>query len=645
VNVRPAFAQQRQPVRFVFGVHVHQPVGNFDHVFEEHARNVYKPLVAQLERRRMRPALLHVSGPLLEWMEAHDTGLVDRIGRLVTDGALELLLSGMYEPILTAIPRADRVQQIAWHREALHARFGAAGDGLWLTERVWEPGLAADLADAGVRYVFVDDRHFLVTGFTRDELHVPFRTESDGKSVAVLAIDARLRHLVPFKPPGDIEAYLRAAYEESRPLAIFADDGEKFGGWPGTREWVYDRGWFDEFCDMLDTLQDQGVIRFCGGREAVETVPCRGPVYLPTASYQEMEAWALPPDASRRLAAIEHDLGHERMAGADRALIRGAHWQNFLAKYSESNRMQKKAAALSALARARGAPESVRRAIGRAQCNDAYWHGVFGGLYLPHLRSAIWRELAAAEGAMRAGETLCVDTGDFDGDGADEIWIHSDEFSAMVAPARGGALIELTRFGSGINHADVLTRRLEAYHLPAPAALSAEDRARGVASIHDMEASLGMEAPPPVDLADRAIGVARVLPAALTADAYAAAAYEPVASWARARCAGTYEIAGEVVTVRCELPGLTVVWRFGVSGRVGLAFQWDGSAFSEGQRFAPELSLAGHVEIRAPEAHDTWRYAVETVAKSVEGTERVVQGHSVTPLFDARRGEAKLSIA
>ncbi len=78
-------------------------------------------------------------------------------------------------------------------------------------------------------------------------------------------------------------------------------------------------------------------------------MPCRGPVYLPTASYQEMEAWALPPDAGRRLAALEHDLGAERMAGPDRSLVRGAHWRNFLVKYPESNRLHKKMQALSAL--------------------------------------------------------------------------------------------------------------------------------------------------------------------------------------------------------------------------------------------------------------------------------------------------------
>ena len=33
----------------------------------------------------------------------------------------------------------------------------------------------------------------------------------------------------------------------------------------------------------------------------------------------------------------------------------------------------------------------------RSQCNDAYWHGVFGGLYLNHLREAAYSNLLRAE--------------------------------------------------------------------------------------------------------------------------------------------------------------------------------------------------------------------------------------------------------
>ncbi|MFI5311414.1 MAG: alpha-amylase/4-alpha-glucanotransferase domain-containing protein, partial [Gemmatimonadales bacterium] len=505
------------PVRFLFGVHLHQPVGNFDSVFESHARDVYHPLVNQLERRHHGPVLFHLSGPLLEWLEAHDTSLLDRLGTLAADGRIEFLLGGMYEPILASIPRADRVEQVVWFRDALRARFGVSGEGLWLTERVWEPELAFDLASAGVRYVLVDDRHFLVTGFQREQLHVPWRTESDGAALTVLAIDERLRYLIPFRPTEEIAAYFRDLRAAGHPLAVFADDGEKFGGWPGTRDWVYGRGWFDRFYDTLDELVADGTVRLAGASEALVAVPPGGLAYLPTASYREMEAWALPAKPALRLAAFEEEVGAERMAGPDGALVRGSHWRNFLTKYAESNRLQKKTSALSVLCRKRGDPPAARRAIARAQCNDALWHGVFGGLYLPHLRGALWRQLAIAERALRAGEALAAESVDLDADGADEVWVHSDRFSAVVAPARGGALVDFTRFGAGTNLADTLTRRLEAYHLQRPhAAARAEGEREGAPSIHAIEAALLLESPPPVDLDDRAIGVARVLAAGVT---------------------------------------------------------------------------------------------------------------------------------
>jgi len=134
------------PVRFVFGVHLHQPVGNFDHVFEQHLRDVYRPLVERLVQHRFFPFTLHISGPLLEWLEAHDAAYLDQLGRLAADGHVELLLAGFYEPVLASLPRPDRIEQIGWMREAIRRRFGAQATGLWLTERVWEPDLAWALA-------------------------------------------------------------------------------------------------------------------------------------------------------------------------------------------------------------------------------------------------------------------------------------------------------------------------------------------------------------------------------------------------------------------------------------------------------------------------------------------------------------------
>ena len=249
-----------EPLRLVFGVHFHQPVGNFDYVFADHVRDVYRPFLERLAEREFFPIALHVSGPLLEWLESHEPQLVDRIGALAADGKAELLLSGFYEPVLVSLPRPDRVEQVAWMREAIRRRFGVQATGLWLTERVWEPDLPVDLAQAGVGYVLVDDRHFLVTGFAPDRLHAPFWTESDGHRVALIPIHERLRYLIPFRPPAETVGYLREARAAGHAIAVFADDGEKFGGWPGTKEWVYERGWLREFLEAVQALIGTGEV-------------------------------------------------------------------------------------------------------------------------------------------------------------------------------------------------------------------------------------------------------------------------------------------------------------------------------------------------------------------------------------------------
>jgi alpha-amylase/alpha-mannosidase (GH57 family) len=391
-----------QPIRFVVGLHLHQPIGNFDHVFQQHLEDVYQPLLDRLAGAEFLPAVLHISGPLLDWLEAHASWYLDRVGELAAAGRLELLLAGYYEPVLASLPREDRLEQIGWMRETVQRRFGVDASGLWLTERVWEPELAADLADAGVRYALVDDRHFLVTGFERDRLHAPYWTESSGRRVALFPIDERLRYLIPFRPPEETADYLEKLRAAGHRLAVLADDGEKFGGWPGTKEWVYERGWLDHFMRTIRARVEQGAVQLSTFADALQHVPSGGIAYLPTASYREMEAWSLPAPAAIRLLRLERDLGEERMAGPDGALVRGAHWRNFFVKYPESNRMHKKMQALSALARRRGDPPEVRRAIGRAQCNDAYWHGVFGGLYLPHLREAIWARSAWPDPTARS---------------------------------------------------------------------------------------------------------------------------------------------------------------------------------------------------------------------------------------------------
>ncbi len=637
------------PLRFVFGLHLHQPVGNFDEVFAQHVEDVYRPLLEHLTDREFFPAVLHLSGPLLEWLETHQSSYLDRLGRLAADGRLEILLSGFYEPILVSLPRADRIEQIHWMAEAVQRRFGVTARGLWLTERVWEPELAADLAVAGVDYALVDDRHFLVNGFTPEQLHAPLWTESDGKRLALFPIDERLRYLIPFRPPEETARYLRGLRAAGHRLAVLADDGEKFGGWPGTRSWVYEQGWLARFMDTVAALVAEDEVRLSRLDDALVEVPSNGIAYLPTASYREMEAWSLPAEAALRLARLERDLGEARMAGLDGALVRGGHWRNFLVKYPESNRMHKKMQALSQLCRRRGDPPAARRAIGRAQCNDAYWHGIFGGLYLPHLREAIWRQLALAERELRKGKGLAYEVLDFDGDGHDELWVHSDSFSAVVGLSRGGALEEYTIFSTAVNYAGTLTRRLESYHQLALERGAAETGpGDGTASIHQLEAGFRLDARPPLDQEARALLVDRVLPVDLSLEAWARGEYRPLISWAAApgehsvrRRGGGLEL---TVSLGSGRERLLKVLRFERTGAVTARYEWERDMAGPDDLFAAELSLTGLLRPEPEPDADWWRFPIETVAMSERGLDRTRQGESITLRWPVRLGTASVRL-
>lgn len=611
------------PIRFVFGVHLHQPVGNFGYVFQQHLEDVYQPFLDLVEREDFLPVVLHLSGPLLEWLEDNGSQYLDQLARLAGDGKVELLTAGMYEPVLAALPRADRVEQIGWLRQAIKRRFGVDATGLWLTERVWEPELAADLAAAGVRYALVDDRHFLATGFDRHQLHVPYLTESDGKRVALFPIDEKLRYQIPFRQPEETVAYLRELARAGQPLAVFADDGEKFGGWPGTLEWVYQKGWLTRFVTAIRGLIESGEVQLTTLSEALDAIPHGGLAYLPTASYREMEGWSLPPAPARRLHTLEVYLGEERLSGPEGGLIRGGHWRNFMVKYAEANRMHKLMFALSGMCREAGDPPEARRAIGRAQCNDVYWHGVFGGLYLPHLRHAIWRELARAESLLRKDQRLDFEILDLDADGSAEIWIHSAETSVVISTARGGSIELLLDFATGNNLADALTRRLEAYH----------------------EVDEGVGEKVPVDPHDRALFVEWISAAAPFEEELVAATHSMIRSWARAR--GTFDVMRQGAAIAARFAtsdGLMKTIRVESSGAVQVDYGWDPSIAPHGI-FVSELSLGHPAKVESEPVVAPIRYTIETVAKSERGLDRTRQGECLTFAWPASLGKATIRLS
>ena len=122
--------------RFLLLIHSHQPVGNFESVFESAYQKSYLPFVQAVVRHPGIRLALHYSGPLLEWMEARHPEFFDLLRSLIEKGQVELLGGGFYEPILIAIPPEDRAEQILRLANFIEEKFGARPQGAWLAERV-----------------------------------------------------------------------------------------------------------------------------------------------------------------------------------------------------------------------------------------------------------------------------------------------------------------------------------------------------------------------------------------------------------------------------------------------------------------------------------------------------------------------------
>ncbi len=126
--------------------------------------------------------------------------------------------------------------------------------------------------------------------------------------------------------------------------------------------------------------------------------------------------------------------------------------------------------------------ESAATELYKAQGNDPYWHGVFGGLYLPHLREAAYRHLIEAEKRMPAETGWRME--DYDQDGRPEALHFGDRFNLIVKPSFGGGIVEIDYKPLSRNLSDVLSRRPEAYHTAAE-----EGRGEGK-SIHELRKKL-----------------------------------------------------------------------------------------------------------------------------------------------------------
>jgi len=474
-------------VSLLLGVHAHQPAGNFPEVVDKAHQLSYKPFLETLHRYPEFRFAAHFSGWLLQYLFDRFPQDMLLLREMVERGQAEVFGGGDMEPVLASIPTRDRMGQIRALSDRLERLVGVRPKGAWLTERVWESTVVPALADAGIRYVTVDDYHFMCTGKTVEQLSGFYSTEEDGRELELFPISEALRYRIPFSPANETVAFVEGlATSGPGAAAIYFDDIEKFGIWPETYEWVYEKGWLRQFIEGVLASSSIRTLHFDQYRSANST---QGVVYLPTTSYIEMNEWTLPAPRAHVYADLvkqERDHGHY---DRDKAFLRGGIWRNFLSRYGESNWMHKRmlqmSARLDALPEAQR-PPALRDLLYIAQANDAYWHGLFGGLYLPHLRRAVYNALVELEAGLDlASPRPPREQRDADMDGVEELFLHNGILQAVVRCDGDAAVIELDSYSLRHNFGDTLCRRVEHYYRKMHLGEQHHFHTEGIASAHD----------------------------------------------------------------------------------------------------------------------------------------------------------------
>ncbi len=665
-------------VTFIFGLHNHQPVGNFDHVIEEAYEKSYLPFLDVMKDYPEIPFALHCSGILWDWFAEKHPEYTEAVAAMAAAGQVEIMSGGYYEPILTIIPERDRQGQLAMMQEFTGGRFGEKPRGCWLTERIWDPHLPDTLAKAGLEYVIVDDSHFKSTGFLIEQMRGFFLSEENGSYINVFPIDKTLRYLMPFHEPHEVIDYLRKISEEpgtGRKIVVLADDGEKFGLWTGTHDLVYKHQWLRRFCDALRENSDW--LEVSTFSKVIDETPPRGIVYLPTASYSEMMEWALPLRAQEQYQDAKGILAGSGRFPDAAEVVRGGLWRNFLVKYEEANWMHKRMLRASALLADSGGSEEGRSHLYQAQCNCAYWHGLFGGLYLPHLRSAIFKHILETEAAL---ESPAIERGDIDGDGVEEVIFSSAKMQAFFK-AKGGVLRELDDMRTRFNLADTLTRREEIYHRDLKGIDNRGSNGDEAVSIHNLATAKekGLEKKLLYDRWPKASLSDRFMPADTSLDLFASGSYTELGDFVD----GIYEVETEgenviimsraglvgdspaqvkkLITIDGDSASMKVEYTV-TAGESGLSclfavenvfsflageapdryFDIPGREIAGGRNLASRgvgedverirmvdewLDLAMTMDLSPGTA--VWRYPIETVSNSDSGFERVYQGSAL----------------
>jgi hypothetical protein len=125
-------------------------------------------------------------------------------------------------------------------------------------------------------------------------------------------------------------------------------------------------------------------------------------------------------------------------------------------------------------------------ALYEAQANDAYWHGLFGGLYLPHLRRAIYNAIVRLEALLdEVAPRQPKSAVDLDLDGDEEVFLQNGVLQAVLRQDGSAAVCEFDAYRLNHNFADTLSMPHEHYHRKLHALPGSQQQSAGIANPHE----------------------------------------------------------------------------------------------------------------------------------------------------------------
>ena len=487
-------------INLILGNHNHQPVGNFDFVFESTYQKAYKPFLEILEKYKDIKFNFHYTGSLLLWIEKNHPEHIEKLKNLVKEKRIEIQSGGFYEPIMPSIPDKDKDIQIQKLNNYIKNKFDFNPKGAWIAERVWEPTLVKNLAKNEIKYIMLDDSQFLTTGIDTKNIFGYFITDNENYKLNIFPISQELRYLIPFREVEKSIEYLKSiATEDGDRVVVLHDDGEKYGDWPGTQKWVYEDKWLEKFFEALSEEKD--IIKTTTYSEYMQKFSPISKIYIPTGSYEEMLTWVLPAKVQDEFHTKLEELKKSKENDIIIKFMRGGFWRNYFSKYSESDRMNKRMIYASNTYEEFKEFDKSKKDNSKdkemaldyllqGQCNCPYWHGTFGGLYLNNLRHSTYSNLikstSISEKNLYGKNYFTVKEVDFDMDGRDEI-IVSSEKETLIFHTLSGSIVEWDlKKENPINLIDTLKRREEAYHISAVRNTNNDNQNDGHVSIHEM---------------------------------------------------------------------------------------------------------------------------------------------------------------